>query len=222
MITDSPDPELMRCVLELVYFCEIEHGKFNPTGRELITAAQGRIRRRRNLSDTQPIADAVSRQIHIQVSNLLRRIKEARNTDITRLVRRERKKLFFPIAALAPEAKRRIYEYLAKPMRDNLREIHEMADRLTYRDVAISGATALLQDLSRRFGVREAVSTTESVAVLRASLDAARVEYSELKLKFQSASPNVDTSELERSVEKAQEHMNEISGKLQKLLRGGS
>src|SRR5207253_492064 len=103
------------------------------------------------------------------------------------------------------------------PIREQLCDLRARRRELTYPDRAIRSLSEALQELARRFGVREPVERLDKVSSLRASFGDAKARYEELKQRLTSASESTETTQLERKVKQAQNQMNTIASELQRL-----
>jgi hypothetical protein len=222
-LNGSDPTNVIRYVVELTFFeNRFEREKFKPS------RVLRRVRQLLGLGNEQSHPSHLEKLVHVEFSNLCRRKCDAKDVavhflDVNKpkiwLVDREKLSMLLPITAFERESKKRIFSYLATPIREDIRELQDMRSQLVNADKLIKKLTNLLQTLARQFDVRESINTTDKVAYLRASIAAEKTRYEALKQQFEHEPQSEDTKRFENRLKQAQKQLSTLNSELQKLIR---
>jgi Mg2+ and Co2+ transporter CorA len=130
---------------------------------------------------------------------------------------RDKRKMFLPISALSIESKKRIYGLFSSIISEELAEINEIRNNLTYADKLVKPLNEMLHDLRRYFSIKDTSSNAEKIIILKAAASEARESYYKLKEELQNASPTKDTTRLENRLRKAQNEVATLASAIQTL-----
>ena len=223
-LNDSNEKDVIRLVVELTFFENRIRGLRGLRGS--LPKVLCRIRQILLLGQDQELPKQFEKRAHNELSSLGHWPEEAGEVVFQYLVAREKKDLFFsrekrkmslPITAFTGETKKRIFHFFSGVIREELQEIQEMRSQLTYPDKLIKPLNDMLQELARRFNVRESVDEAEKLVFLRASLSEAKAHYNNLKEQLQDALQSEDTARLENRLKKAQNQVSILASEIQKL-----
>jgi hypothetical protein len=211
--------ETIRCICELSFF-ENSIARNKPT----LSAARDRV-----LKIPHPdLTLLLEKLVNDEWSSFGRRRKEFQ-VDVLEfldldepkswLVVRKKVNLPLPVKAFTREAQQRMYTYLTKSLREDIAELHDERQKLTYPDLAITKLNGMLQKLAKQFAIRENLEPKDKEAELKASLARASAEYNSLKLNLECASPAADTTRLESRLKKAGAQKATLASQLQEFRR---
>jgi len=122
-----------------------------------------------------------------------------------------------PIKAFGAESRRRIYNYLSKPIlqRAQLMEAHR--HELTYPDKVIKPLVKLHEDLANACGIRSSEASEARTLQLRTQYAEMNTRRESLKSQLASAGETEDTTRIESQLNRLQEAIGKNISEMQKL-----
>ena len=223
-VKPSNEKNEVRCIVELTYF---ENQMLNLKGFKGV-ARRALVREHRIYCNGQSneITKTFEKLTSDALSQFAGRMAKTSETLFDYLVPREKKsaffprdkrKMFLPISALSIESKKRIYGLFSSIISEELAEINEIRNNLTYADKLVKPLNEMLHDLRRYFSIKDTSSNAEKIIILKAAASEARESYYKLKEELQNASPTKDTTRLENRLRKAQNEVATLASAIQTL-----
>lgn len=207
------------CELSLFHI-SIEGGRWW-SGKAIIQRAQRHAARIIGRETARSLEAEIGRHVGDEVSSLLRRAKEAKAINVRYLLGRETSTVVLPLSAFSTEVRRRIFDFLAAPMNEQLDELRERRSQIHEFEKQFQTSTRLIDELRRQFGVRHTASREDRETLLKASLGELQKECDRLKKQLADAPESDDTTRVERRLKERQRQRALLASELQTLLRTG-
>src|SRR5262249_3567878 len=144
---------------------------FDRRGRYIMDKTKAQLQRLLQVPKMEDLPPELVKQVNDEASNLARIVKDARLTELIYLDTGEKKKAYLPISKFSPTLKARIFQMLAQPAKQELEEFHTMKHNLTYYEKAVRCNKEVIDELSRRLGVREPLDLSSEIPHLKADLE---------------------------------------------------